>query len=257
MNDKTNTAIGKGRDEDLNEAEIDYREQLFNDGEVGPIERIQVSTERIVRLRGIFFDLDPDMLREGPVFNYVGPDSQRFYEQSIRPLLERHPVLSKCEVRATGRGLHAILRFAEPVDLASEADQRRWASTVQVVQAALPADTRSPGITATTRALGSINSKTGKRVVLINNGEPVSVDEVESLRSELSDAPFKTIARIQFGSDAISPCPFCKVEAARLAAFDQSGLCYANCGHVDLDQLCDVAYLPFQDQQGGKGVSCE
>jgi hypothetical protein len=39
----------------------DIREQLFNEGLTGPITHVQVSTERIAKLRGILFDIDPDI----------------------------------------------------------------------------------------------------------------------------------------------------------------------------------------------------
>lgn len=60
---------------------IDTREALFNDGAVGPIQRIQVSTERIVALRGILFDIDPDLLHQGAFvrghFRCCGTDKKK------------------------------------------------------------------------------------------------------------------------------------------------------------------------------------
>src|SRR5689334_6111914 len=94
----------------------DVREQLFNGGEVGPIEHIQVSTERIVQLNGIFFDLDPTSLREGPLLPGLSQDPQEFYDNCLRRWLANHPLLHHLEVRASGTGLHAILRLNPPVE---------------------------------------------------------------------------------------------------------------------------------------------
>jgi hypothetical protein len=41
---------------------IDEREALFNERAVGPIHAIQIPAERITRLGGILFDLDPRLL---------------------------------------------------------------------------------------------------------------------------------------------------------------------------------------------------
>ncbi len=65
----------------------------------------------------------------------------------------------------SGRGLHLILWFDEPVELPTDRELDRWGAIVKIVQAALPIDPDQPGITACSRAIGSINSKNGAEVV--------------------------------------------------------------------------------------------
>src|SRR5262245_25615845 len=69
---------------------VDYREQLFNEGNVGPIDHIQVSTERIVRLNGILFDIDPQNLRESPLLPAVLQDPEQFYQAYVQRWLANH-----------------------------------------------------------------------------------------------------------------------------------------------------------------------
>ena len=128
---------------------VDLREALFNDGAIGPIGSIQVSTERVVALRGIMFDIDPDLFLHGGLIATIPQDAAEFYRETIKPMLDRHPVLKKAEVRMTGRGLHVILRFAKPVEFTKPGEQEEWAGIVEVVQTALPIDPGQPGITAT------------------------------------------------------------------------------------------------------------
>ena len=103
----------------------DWRKALFNGGQVGPIEKIQVSTKRIVQVDGILFDLDPPLYQRGPFTKAVSNDPRAFYRDTVRPWLSRHPVLTKAEVRLTGNGLHVILWFAEPVVIENRASAHR------------------------------------------------------------------------------------------------------------------------------------
>ena len=93
----------------------DIREQLVNEGRTGHFGQIQVATERIVKLRGILFDIDPGLLRPGFLLGQISLDSVELYEQTVRLWLQRHPALRGCEVRVSGTGLHVILRVDEPV----------------------------------------------------------------------------------------------------------------------------------------------
>ena len=219
---------------------VDHREALFNGGAIGPIEHIQVSAERIVSLCGVLFDLDPHLIRQGPLTPTVPHAPPEFYATLIRPMLERHPVLAKAEVRNSGRGLHAILRFTQPVEFNDSGDRDRWRGIVEVVQAALPIDPDQPGITATTRAIGSVNGKNGATVMLLAPGEPVTAEEVMGLFDELVAAPFRTVMRILTGSETIEPCPICEKADSKLSAQDRAGLCYGSCGKVKLADLYDL-----------------
>ena len=187
---------------------VDAREALFNCGAVGPVEQIQDSTKLIVSIRGILYDLDPDILTAGAILKAVPKDPAEFYAAVIRPMLDRHPVLAKAEVRSSGRGLHAILRFDEPVEVNSEGERDRWAGVVEVVQAALPIDPDQPGITATTRPIGSINGKNGAMVTMLAKGEPVTADEVRELFDEMIEAPFRAVMKILTGKTCHRAVPF-------------------------------------------------
>ena len=235
----------------------DSRKQLFNGGKIGPLKMIQVSTERIVQLRGILFDLDPDILQENPLMPRVSDSPKTLFEDTIGPILQRHPVLAKCEVRDSGRGLHAILNFTEPIRFDDERERLRWAAVVQVVQAALPVDPDQPGITATTRALGSINGKNSRKVRRLHKGEPVTADEVLQLFDEMCTSPFRTVFKILTGQEMLEPCPFCGKEDSKFTALDHVGDCYGSCGRIKLDRLYDLVLkprekkaLPTKQQEG-------
>jgi hypothetical protein len=224
----------------------DAREQLFNGGAVGPIAHIQVSTERIVKLNGILFDIDPANLREGSLLPVLCQEPQAFYEQCVQQWLANHPLLEHLEVRASGTGIHCILWLDPPVEFAEDADRKRWCSVVKIVQAALPTDPLAPGITATTRALGSINSKNGQVVRRLKEGQPVVPAEAIALQEQMSAAPFGTLFQVLTGSDRVSPCPFCGKET--LVALNHVGKCYG-CGKVNFERLCSELFQ--QDKSMG------
>jgi hypothetical protein len=222
---------------------VDLREALFNDGAIGPIGSIQVSTERIVSLRGIMFDLDPDLFVQSGLIASISDDAAAFYRDVVKPMLDRHPVLKKTEVRMTGRGLHVILRFAAPIEFTKPGEREEWAGIVEVVQTALPIDPGQPGITATTRAVGSRNGKNDAVVELLEEGSPVTADEVRALCDEMCKQPFRTVMSILAGSGRLQPCPICKKADSAMAAGDRAGKCYG-CGSVALEQLYDLVLAP-------------
>ena len=239
-----NSIKANGKERKRQRPSRDARKQLFNEGNVGRIEKIQVSTERIVQLNGILFDLDPDILQECSLLPSISRDPKTLFEEVVKPMLLRHPVLAKCEVRDSGRGLHAILNFAEPIRFDDERTRQRWASILQVVQVALPIDPDQPGITATTRALGSVNAKNGRKVRRLHKGEPVTAEEVLGLHDEMCATPFRTVFRILTGEQALQPCPFCDQDDSKLKALDHVGDCYGSCGRIALDRLYDLVLKP-------------
>ena len=226
------------------DAQIDLREQLFNDGAVGPIAHVQLPVETITSLRGILFDLDLPLMHASPLLPQLPENPRGFYDGTVKVWLSRNTTLAKSEVRNSGAGIHAILRLSEPVVFHSDAERNRWAGIVQVVQAALPIDPDQPRITATTRAIGSVNSKNGQTVELLANGEPVSVEEVMSLFDAMIKSPFKTVFKILGGGDDLLPCPICGKPGTRLRALDYVGRCYGSCGKVGLKDLHDVVLAP-------------
>ncbi len=223
---------------------VDSREQLFNGGESGPITDIQVSTERIAKLNGIFFDIDPRLCCSSQLFPKIPTEPTAFYETIAKPWLGRHPMLNLAEVRNSGTGLHVIVWLEAPLIFSTDQERQRWSGIVQVVQAVLPVDPDQPGITAVTRPIGSINSKNGATVTLLKPGKPVSAEVVVALYDEMRLSPFKTVMRILIGREKLKPCPLCLKEGSQLSAMDRVGQCYGSCGTVRLEQLYDLVLAP-------------
>jgi hypothetical protein len=226
----------------------DLREQLVNAGECGPIERVSLPVANITSLRGILLDFDPALFRKEVLPRKGGTNPGTFFEQVIRPILQRHPLFEKGEVRCSGRGLHAILRFGAPIHFVEEADRQRWAAIVRIVHRTLPTDPDCPGLTALTRPIGSINSKSKSDVTLLQQGKPVAAEEVIGLCEAVRKSPFRTIASILFGDSPLATCPVCRKPSTRLDPLDQNGVCYGGCGRVRLGQLFDVFLQPRQPQ---------
>ena len=172
----------------------------------------------------------------------------------MRDWCSRHPVLEKAEIRKTGGGLHVIPWFAEPVVIKSDSDREKWAAIIQVVQSALPVDPAAPGITATTRALGSVNSNYETKVTRLKKRQPVTTEEVLDLNDKMCDSPFKTVMHILTGLERLTPCPFCTSSESTLTAFDFVGQCYS-CGRHKLEDLYDLVLRPQKPvAKGGSRV---
>jgi hypothetical protein len=235
-------------DDDLNgtspASQIDWREQLFNQGAQGPAKIVQLPSEAITEVNGVLFDLDPDLLRPEVVTEEVISRPDLFFETVVRPWLDRHPLLRCAEVRNSGRGLHVIPRFAPAIQIQTDAERRRLAGIVQTVQRALPCDPNAPGLTALTRPVGSINGKVGRPVVLLKQGTPTSLEQLLDLYARLRDHPFRTVQEILFGTERVHPCPLCKELGSSLGALDRVGRCYPTCGKVGLAQLYDLFLKP-------------
>ena len=227
-----------------NPAKVDLRKQLFNSGKCGDIKAIMVPFERITKLNAILFDIDPDKFRKDGLLGKVSRDPQKFFKETLHPMLDRHPTLAKCEVRMTGTGLHVLLRLAPAVEFHDENERKRWAVVVEVVQAALPIDPDQPGILATTRKLGSVNSKNGAKVVRLHKGEEVSPEEVLRLFEEIRFAPFKTVTGILTGDSRVSPCPICRGEGTSMRAMPHVGECYGSCGTLKISDLYASVLAP-------------
>lgn len=217
---------------------VDVRKQLFNRQEVGPIERIQLLAVNITSLHAILYDIDPHMYRNEIATEKVRSSPRLFFAEVLEPLLQRDDVLRRAEVRDSGTGLHVLIRIEPAIEFESVGERERWSGVVKVVQAALPTDPRAPGITATTRATGSINSKNGRKVRRLKEGTPVKADEILALFERLRDRPFRTVANVLFGGDHITPCPSCHADGSSLVALDRIGQCY-RCGKVPLSALYD------------------
>jgi hypothetical protein len=232
---------------------VDDREGLWNDGPIGPISQIQLAADSITSVLGILFDLDPKLNRTSRLLPAVPLDPAEFYEAVASKWLSRHPVLAKAEVRNSGTGLHAILRFDQPVIFNTSGERDRWTGIVKVVQAALPIDPDQPGLIATTRPIGSVNAKNGATVTLLTAGEPVTESEVRSLFDEMVKSPFRTVMRTLIGSDRATPCPICGIPDSHLSALDFVGKCYGGCGKVSLTRLYDGV---LRSRDSSKSEAC-
>ncbi|MHB1427012.1 MAG: hypothetical protein ACYC3I_27975 [Gemmataceae bacterium] len=218
----------------------------------GTVVQIQVPRERVTSIHGILFDLDPQLYQPGNPFFPPAQDPKAFFE-NISPVLDRHPLTRSAEVRATGTGLHAIVRISPPAMLASAAEQHHWDNIVRAVQATLPADVNAPGITALTRPIGSTNSKNGNVVELIRPGTHVNPEQVMEYLQRVVQAPFQEIVSVLLGGLRIEPCPVCRGDGTRLDVLDHMGMCYSSCGRVKLHQIYDCAYAhPAQTKKTAK-----
>ena len=150
-------------------AQVDLREQLFNEGQIGLVEHIQVSRERITKIRGIMYDIDPSLFRDTGLIKSVPTDPREFHQVILSAWLSRNTLLKHAEVRVSGTGLHVLLWFDEPVVLSGDADRDRWDGIIKVIQSALPVDPNQPSVTCLTRAINSTNSKNHATVCTIQN----------------------------------------------------------------------------------------
>ncbi len=227
----------------------DAREQLYNDGKIGPITQVQLSEAEITSLHGLMLDLDLRLFRREVVPDCINDDAEAFYRLIVSKWLSHHPVLGKAEVRSSGNGLHVILRFDQPLQFQTEGDRQRWSAIVRVIQRLLPTDPDCPGITALTRPIGSINGKSGREVKRLHEGELITIEEITGLFDQVRAAPFRTVATILFGRDHITPCPICGREQSRLDVLDRIGKCYGHCGQVRLGQLFNAFLQPRPTQE--------
>jgi hypothetical protein len=233
--------IMDGPNQEMVKDQIDIREQLYNNREVGTLVNVQLPQERIVRLHGVLFDLDPKRYRPGNGCFEPADTPQQFFS-NITPVLARHPLVSQAEIRCSGTGLHAILWIDPPIELETAAEQSHWAAAVKAIQRTLPVDPCMPGITALTRAVGSINPKNGVLVETFRKGNPVKRKQVEEYLESLIHAPFRMVAGVLLGGEKIDPCPLCQRKGRKLAILDRQGRCYSGCGMVRLDKVFDLVF---------------
>ncbi len=110
---------------------IDWREQTFNAGAVGPVEQVSTPAELITSLRTLMIDVDPKDLAGDLYDAGEGTFATRLYQHSVRHWLDRHPLLAHSEVRHTGSGLHVLIHLDPAVEFDTPADRDRWAAVVR------------------------------------------------------------------------------------------------------------------------------
>jgi hypothetical protein len=226
---------------------VDLREQLVNDGAIGPIEQVSLSVSLITRINGILFDIDPGLFQSSTLIPEPNVKPGEFFKRYVAQWLDRHPVLKKAEVRLSGTGLHVLLWLDQPIELKDELDRKRWAARVEVIQSALPIDPNQPGINGMTRPVGSINGKNDAEVTCLREGHKVSQDELRALVDDILRQPFKGMIQTLAGSERCE-CPLCQED--ELGASDQIGRCYT-CGKVTRDKLLGAIYAKKNGKNKG------
>ena len=238
----------------------DQREALFNAGAVGTFKEIMVQAHEVTLVRGILIDIDIECLRVGKVITEAPTDGHDLYEKYVRGWLDNHPILRRCEVLFTGRGVHCILRFAKPVEIKSDRRRDMWETIIRAVQRSLPSDPAAPSLLAMTRPVGGINSKNGQRVKLLRAGELVTEQEVLQFVDDLTRCGFATFMQIIFGASNVSPCPICRKSDSTLYGtapkyrtndpqITRRGSCY-HCGKVDLVRVVELVLKDRNEEDG-------
>lgn len=233
---------------------IDSRESLVNDRAVGPIELVQISRDCVTSIHGFMIDVDPKNFRTDGLWGVTDDDPVQLYDRHLKPALDRHPVLSGCEVRCSGTGLHLLIWFDTPVELMAEKDRNEWEARIRILQAVVPSDPLQPGITAVTRPTESINSKNGGAVCCLRSGTRMPAAQVIDLVESICHAPAKWLLQFLFGSDTVRPCPCCHREGTGLKAFGWKARAYGCCGDLSLEQLIE---LVMKNSQPGESSSDE
>jgi hypothetical protein len=242
----------------------DQREALFNGGRIGTASEIAVTVQEATALRGILLEIDLECLRVGPVIKKPLRDGRELFAEVGRTWFHYHPLLRKAEVRFSGRGLHLILWLDKPIQLDSEQKRELWRHVIRAVQRALPTDPAAPDVLAMTRPVGAVNTKNGRRVETLREGQPVSEDEILQFCDDLHHRGMATVLKVLFGSESVCPCPKCgdpeqtlaPVASQRSSAREISnrGRCY-QCGSVSLVEV--IGFVLAGRPKHGVGGDCE
>jgi hypothetical protein len=218
------------------ESNVDIREQLFNDCECGIIEQVSTATYMVKRIHGILLDLDICRLKAGSIIPDPSLPAEQLYEEVISKWLDHHAALRNAEVRATGNGLHIIVRPDKPIEFRSEEDRSRWEAITRIIRRVLPTDPEHRGINGLTRKVGSINGKNGATVKLLKSSEGVPAELIAKFAEEIAEQPFKSMVQVLTGSEHAT-CPLCKEQ--RMLVLPTAGRCYG-CGPISIGTLIDT-----------------
>jgi hypothetical protein len=219
----------------------DDREQLFNDRRCGPITQVSLPREAVTTLHAVMIDIDPKQFRADNPLVPATADPYSFFH-AILPVLNRHPVAQHAEVRMSGSGLHLLHWLDPPIELKSAAEQEYWAAVIDAHRSTLPSDPAAPNLNALTRPIGSVNSKTGRKVEQLREGRPLAATVFEDFIRAVDAKPFREIARLLIGGDHVSPCPACRKDGSRMTISDHIGHCYS-CGKITVAVLFDSILL--------------
>lgn len=248
--------VGDPRSADRNPEDqagrVDERESLANDCLTGTFQAVSLPQDTITRLHGILLDFDRELLDEAAFAPGALDSPETFFARGLKPILNREKVFRSAEVRASGRGLHLIIRLDPPKDFANATDRDRWAAYVQLLQSLLPTDPCCPGITALTRPLGSVNGKNHKVVRSLREGQPVSPERVLELVERVRRAPFETICRLLHGGLTARPCPRCQKTGSQMRASATKGDCYHCKSKLQIADLLKPFYNALDTRENGE-----
>lgn len=220
----------------------DERETLCNSSLTGPANNIQYTLEEIVELRGVMVDVDPKYLSASLPWGLALVDPRRLWLGHVQNGLAAVGLLEFAEARLSGTGLHILIWFAEAVPLTSARDRQVWDARIRVLQSLLLGDPHSPGITALTRPVGSINSKNQALVETIHAGQPIAAEQFAIIVDQLAAEPARTVIQYVYGTDRVTPCPYCGGEGTTCSALSRNTLSYGCCGKRDMSDLYRLAH---------------
>ncbi len=215
----------------------DNRETLCNARITGHAQIIQYKLEEIVELRGVMVDVDPQYLSTTLPWGHALGDPRSLWIEHIQKGLAAIGLVEFIEARMSGTGLHLVIWFDMPVPLASQRDREIWDARIRLLQSLLLGDPQSPGITALTRPVGSRNSKSQVEVETIHAGRPITAEQFAIIVDQLAAEPARTVIRYVYGSDRVTPCPYCGVVDTTCSALYRNTTSYNCCGKRDLLNL--------------------
>lgn len=215
----------------------DDRETLCNAALMGPARDIQYAAEEIVELRCVMIDLDPRYLSTSLPWGDSLGDPRRLWHEHLRPGLTLIGLAEWCEARLSGTGLHLIISFSTPVSIDSNRDRQVWDARIRVLQSLLLGDPHSPGITALTRPVGSINTKNQALVETIHAGQLITAEQFAIVVDQLAAEPARTVMQYVYGTDRVTPCPYCGGDGTTCSALSRNTLSYGCCAKRDISDL--------------------
>ena len=216
------------------DASLDSRGQPTNTGECGPA--AELATEQILASDRIVFSADTFPPRRS-LCTPVKKALDRLYKLALVCWLHAHREIEQVTVRCIGPQADVLLYFHEPQDVDTDERRSRWQDIAHVAYVAMPVRHDETGKTEVYRTICPTNSTRGAQVVLL------SANEILNLRRHMRRSPFRTVTLILFGTDSVTPCPFCLQPGTQLSAGDRVGNC-SGCGEKRLLDLRVLMLYP-------------
>jgi hypothetical protein len=225
--------------------QLDHRELLCNDRAIGPAPQIAVPVDQVASLHAFMIDIDLSILNRDTLGDAALSSTDDFHETHLARWLCRDPVLTKAEVRDSGHGVHVLLWLDEPI-VCVAGMQGAWDAVARGLRNALPGDPNLNGITAMTRPVGAVNTKSDPpRIVrVLRPGQPVSKADIIDLSRRIADHPARFWMQVLHGRDRIAPCPFCRKSNSSLGIAGNWQIHCYDCSRHDAQELVYRLYSP-------------